>query len=191
MVAVTNKTVFKLMENNNELEKKSDVVQPDTEVKTNEEQTTPGASPETKPQADVSAELEKVRATLEKAEHTIVELKKAKKQEEDGGAPSYTDEDIEAKVNEIVERKLNEITPKQDETLTQLAEAKRRVVEMSETLKAKSAIVNDGGATNQDKTKPDVEVPLTPQENELLSHMALKLGMSVRDYKIKYGYIRK
>lgn len=179
---------------NKELEKPADVVPPATDVEKKAETPASSASEEIKPNADVEAKLaefDKVAKTLEKAEHTIVELKKAAKKAEEAGYVPDVDDDLDAKVNEIVDRKLQGLVPQQDQTLSELQDAKRKVAEMTETLKAKSAIVNEGGGTNQDKAKPDVEVPLSAADEALIARSAAKQGVSVRDYKIKHGYIKK
>ena len=157
------------------------------EDKKSEDTTSPGASPETK-EPDYKAEFEKVQTTLQKAEHTIVELKKELKAKESAGDDQEGEEDLRQKIAEL-ETKVENLSNQQvtasehEQTVEELRKAQTRVGELSESLIAKSTITNSGAGNNQDKAESEPEIKLSPMDEQLVARAASKKGMTVEQYK--------
>ncbi|MFP5263739.1 MAG: hypothetical protein ACLGJB_17805 [Blastocatellia bacterium] len=154
---------------------------------TKEDQTFASASEETK-EPDYKAEFEKVQTTLQKAEHTIVELKKELKAKESAGDDQQGEQDLRQKIAEL-ETKVENLSNQQvaasehEQTVEELRKAQTRVGELSQSLIAKHTLPNSGAGNNQDKAESEPEIKLSPMDEQLLQRAAAKKGMTVQEYK--------
>ncbi len=159
---------------NQELET-SAVVPAEQEVTTPAEPTAPSASEDTKH----LQELEELRSTLQKAEHTIVKLKKEAKGEVE---EQPADVDLDSKIEEMLERKLAARLQTEDQEVSELQKAQQKIKEMAEAMKSRQSQTSASVGTNQDRQVAEPELKLNAQEEELLSRAAARAGLSLTEF---------
>jgi hypothetical protein len=161
---------------------------PQEEVQPQAEITAPAASAETTPTDDATVKaLESATATLEKAEYTIVRLKAKLKdagvsEEDEQPAQGIDPAELEAIIDRKVDERLKAAQP--DPALTELAEARSKMGELTAALKAKVTVPNSSQGTNQDRYEPEPDPlkSLTPADRAFIEQRAQRKGLSAKDY---------
>lgn len=128
--------------------------------------------------------LEESDKALAKAEEKIVRMKKDAKKSSDGFADESLDEDIDAKIERLVEAKLSQKPERNDETLAELQNSRKKNSELLASLRSQKGISNSGAGSSQvqHEQEEDPKKGYSQADLVVLARVAGRKGLSLDDY---------